>query len=307
MNLSLFAFKFIDYGFDYIQNYSRYKGITVEKDIVYDNEHPDCCQLDVYYRKEDKKPYPVFLYIHGGGFIAGDKKHRRSVCSFIAEQGYLVVSINHGLCPDYKFPSFLNHVIKALNYINVIKEKHDINLSSGIVVGGDSSGGYISSMLGAMQANDELRVKLNLEKQEVKIKGLWLICGSYDMAELLSSKVPFKIAAEMGETITGIKKNDIFKKKSGFDSYEYVNELYPESYINGDFPTSYICHSDGDFFVPNQGTKFIELLRSKGVKAYEHHATRLLDLHCYPIFRYNKASKKCLPEVKVFLEDMKNN
>ncbi|MGI6702297.1 MAG: alpha/beta hydrolase [Christensenellales bacterium] len=299
MSLSLFAFKFIDYGFDFLQNYTKYHGITFEKDIAYSDE--ECCKADFYYI-EGKESYPVYVNIHGGGFIAGDKKHRRSYSAFMAEQGMFTMNINYGLCPKYRFPAFILHAVKALNYLITVKDKYKLDLNN-IFVGGDSAGGYISSMLGAVQSCDELRAKLNLPPLEVKIKGLIMICGSYDMIKLLSSKVPLKIAAEMGEAITGIDKNKIYKNKEGFSNYEYVNEIYPESYFNDKFPISFIAHSDGDFFVPKQGGEFSELLKQKGVNVTEHHAKRFIDIHCYPIFRFNKSGKKCLEGIRAFLKE----
>lgn len=303
MNLSLFAFKFIDYGFDFMQNYSRYKGITTVKDIVYNEECSDVCKLDLLYIPKEGKKYPVFMYIHGGGFIAGDKKHRRSFSSFVAEQGFFVVNINHGLCPDYKFPSFLSHPVKALNWIVANAEKYNLDMDN-LFVGGDSSGGYISSMLGAMQSDSSLADKLGITPTPAKIKGLLLISGSYDMASLVSGPVPFKIAAEMGETITGVPKKSIYKNKAGLEGYQYYNELFPATYINEKFPASFIAHSTKDFFVPKQGENFIELLKSKNIKYAEHKAERIFDIHCYPLFRYLKTSKACLKGMQAFLTEM---
>lgn len=305
MNLSLFAFKFIDYTCDYIQNYKKYKNINRVTDIIYDNNYGDVCKLDILYDNKliaEGAKLPVYMNIHGGGFIAGDKKHRRSFCSFIADLGFFVVNINHGLCPDYKFPYFLHHCVKALNWISDNATEYNLDLDN-VFVGGDSAGGYISAMLGAMQANDELREKIEADSLKTKIKGLLLISGSYDMATLVSSKVPFKIAAQMGESITGMPLKKIHKNRAALEEYEYFRELYPETYINEKFPTSFIAHSTKDFFVPNQGDKFIELLKQHNIKYTEHKATRLVDIHCYPIFRYNKASKQCIKDMTKFLQD----
>lgn len=302
MNFSLFVFKFIDYGFDLLQNYSRYKDITVIKDIPYDEKDNKSCSGDIYYIKQEERKYPVYVNIHGGGFIAGDKKHRRSFSSFMAEQGMFVFNINYGLCPKYPFPEFIEHSIKALNFLKSLEKEYNLDLDN-IFVGGDSAGGYISSMLGAIQSNDSLREKLNLSSLEVNIKGLIMVCGSYDMVTLLSDKAPFKVSAEIGEAVTGIQKKEIHGKKEGLNGYPYVTELYPETYINDKFPISFIAHSDGDFLVPKHGEKFIGLLNGKGVKVYEHRAKRILDIHCYPIFRFNKSSKKCLKQLQSFLEE----
>ncbi|MEG1663206.1 MAG: hypothetical protein RR338_04390 [Clostridia bacterium] len=81
MNFAKVVFVAVDKLFNHQQNErktTKYKDVefVVEKDIVYDNADPKACNLDTYYVKKEGK-YPVLFYIHGGGFVAGDKFYRR--------------------------------------------------------------------------------------------------------------------------------------------------------------------------------------------------------------------------------------
>ena len=51
---------------------------------------------------------PVIFWMHGGGFIAGDKQYKNPLLSKIAEQGYIVVNVNYALAPQYKYQHQLN-------------------------------------------------------------------------------------------------------------------------------------------------------------------------------------------------------
>ena len=83
MTRSEFLFVLIDKLFDPSQNYRRYKNIVRKKDIVYSDRAPDLdTTAEVYYDPnlvgEGKPLLPVFVNIHGGGFVKGDKKYRRN-------------------------------------------------------------------------------------------------------------------------------------------------------------------------------------------------------------------------------------
>lgn len=103
MTFAKFVFLVIDKLFDPQQNPRKKtnqltEGLVVEKDIVYDERYPDV-KLDTYVKpREDGKPYPVIMEIHGGGFSAGDKKYRRCLCAYFAQNtGAFVVDVNYGL------------------------------------------------------------------------------------------------------------------------------------------------------------------------------------------------------------------
>ena len=112
MSIATTLFKAVDVLFDHPQNKRRkrfYKDVdfVVEKDVQYFDD--EVCKLDTYFVKKDNGKYPVMFYIHGGGFVAGDKHHRRAISQWFAVQGYFVVNVNYGLCPAYKFPQPLVH------------------------------------------------------------------------------------------------------------------------------------------------------------------------------------------------------
>ena len=49
--------------------------------------------------------YPVFLFVHGGGFAGGDKSDKtgyNNICKDMAERGYAVVSMNYYLTMKYE-------------------------------------------------------------------------------------------------------------------------------------------------------------------------------------------------------------
>ncbi|MRX47180.1 alpha/beta hydrolase [Pedobacter puniceum] len=59
--------------------------------------------LDLYLPKSkaDKISYPIFFFIHGGGFTGGDK-NVKDICTKMVNKGFAVVSINYRLTLKYK-------------------------------------------------------------------------------------------------------------------------------------------------------------------------------------------------------------
>ena len=150
MGLAKALFVAIDKLYDPLQNKRRmtkFKDVdfVIDTDIVYDESAPDICKLDTYRVAREGK-YPVLFYIHGGGFVAGDKKYRRALSRWSANQGYFVVNVNYGLGPDCLFPEPLRQIVRAFNWVE--KHAEELNLDTDrMIVSGDSAGGYYAAML----------------------------------------------------------------------------------------------------------------------------------------------------------------
>lgn len=69
--------------------------IDVHTDIPYDTPHR--CKLDLMTGMTSGAP--VILFIHGGAWMLGDKITTRSVCTQMAQWGYVVASCNYQLSP----------------------------------------------------------------------------------------------------------------------------------------------------------------------------------------------------------------
>ncbi|WP_085991342.1 alpha/beta hydrolase [Oceanobacillus senegalensis] len=102
------------------------------------------------YTPEGDGPFPLFIYYHGGGWVIGDIETSDASCRMIANQtGRVVVSVDYRLAPEYKFPIPLQDSYTALTWVS--ENAASINGSaSDIVVGGDSAGGNLSTVVSMM-------------------------------------------------------------------------------------------------------------------------------------------------------------
>ena len=93
-------------------------GISVACDQPY-GPHPRQ-QMDVYFPQTPGKDRPVLLFLHGGGFIRGDKADRANLGWWGARQGFVTVLANYRLAPEVNWPAGAQDVVTACQHLHEI-------------------------------------------------------------------------------------------------------------------------------------------------------------------------------------------
>ncbi len=135
---------------------------TIESNIAYGpaNAQKGSNLLDVYVpNAESPRPRPVFVWIHGGGWFTGDKVSSTMgyKAKALVDAGFVFVSINYRLSPDLdgplalsrerlRYPTSHQDAARALGWVNEHIREFGGNPNR-LVIGGDSAGGQISSLL----------------------------------------------------------------------------------------------------------------------------------------------------------------
>ncbi len=114
-------------------------------DIKYVDGGKNAQSLDLYL--PDKKGFPVFVYFHGGGLVAGDKafENRHFMVEDFIRRGVAVVSANYRMYPEASYPDFIEDAADAVAWVR--GHIRDFGGNGDVYVGGSSAGGYISMML----------------------------------------------------------------------------------------------------------------------------------------------------------------
>lgn len=92
-----------------------------------------------------EKPSSVLVYIHGGGFTAGNVLQYRRALEYVAEQsGALVVFPDYRLAPEAPFPASMEDCMACCRY--VLEHAAELGVDAGkVVIGGDSAGGSLTN------------------------------------------------------------------------------------------------------------------------------------------------------------------
>ncbi|MBE5891212.1 MAG: alpha/beta hydrolase [Lachnospiraceae bacterium] len=124
------------------------------KDIAYQNESASQ-KLDIYLPNKEQSAWPALIYIHGGGFMFGDKQdsHLKPYLQAL-EHGFAVVSVEYRLSKEAIFPAAVLDVRNAVRYVRKHAAEYHLDATRLIAIGG-SAGGNLAAMLGMNVPNGE--------------------------------------------------------------------------------------------------------------------------------------------------------
>jgi triacylglycerol lipase len=147
------------------------RGAEPVRDIVYgaDERH----RLDVYPAVGAAGRAPVVVFLHGGGFIRGDKADREAVGHYFSRHGVLAVLSNYRLGPKHRWPAGAEDVSSVLAWARANVDAYGGNPDH-IVLAGESAG--------AAHVAAATLVKRFHPAEGLKIAGAFLASGVYNAA-----------------------------------------------------------------------------------------------------------------------------
>ncbi len=141
---------------DLQQRYSSYLDMRFDQPYA-STGHPNQ-KVDVYLPKKPKsdKPLPVIVYIHGGGWVAGDRKSSSAAAVQMAIPGeYAAVSVGYRLSGDAKWPAQIHDCKAAIRWIRAHAKELNIDPDRVGCTGG-SAGGHLAALLGVTSDTNAL-------------------------------------------------------------------------------------------------------------------------------------------------------
>ncbi|MCU4483679.1 alpha/beta hydrolase [Acinetobacter ursingii] len=132
-------FRLYDLG-SYALNFLTPKSTYIaQKNIAYGLKARQ--RLDLYRAKKPLKQQPLIVFIHGGAWQHGDKKDYGFIGESFAREGYDVAVINYHLAPEYIFPSYIDDLALALNFLDQHQTKLKISTEN-VILMGHSAGAF---------------------------------------------------------------------------------------------------------------------------------------------------------------------
>ncbi|HJQ82961.1 MAG TPA: alpha/beta hydrolase [Candidatus Binatia bacterium] len=102
------------------------------------------------YTPEGKAPFPVLVYLHGGGWVIGSLDTHDGVCRTLANAARcVVVSVDYRLAPEHPQPASAEDSYAAVRWV----AEHAASIGADpnrVAVGGDSAGGNLSAVVSQM-------------------------------------------------------------------------------------------------------------------------------------------------------------
>ncbi|MBD2725511.1 alpha/beta hydrolase [Nostoc sp. FACHB-892] len=119
-----------------------------QKDIIFASPAGVPLKMEVYQPAEVGK-YPAVIVIYGGAWQYGNPHANAEFNQYIAHQGYTVFAIDYRHAPKYRFPSQLDDVRTALNFIRKNAAAYEADPERMVIIG-RSAGAHLA-MLAAYQ------------------------------------------------------------------------------------------------------------------------------------------------------------
>ncbi|KEP25177.1 alpha/beta hydrolase [Bacillus zhangzhouensis] len=92
-----------------------------------------------------KQPLPVFVNLHGGGFILGSAEMDNHWCPVIADRAQcIVVNVEYQLAPENPFPAALHECYDVVKWLYEHPDELQIDPNT-LAIGGHSAGGNLAT------------------------------------------------------------------------------------------------------------------------------------------------------------------
>ncbi|HSX04677.1 MAG TPA: alpha/beta hydrolase [Rhabdochlamydiaceae bacterium] len=108
------------------------------------------------YTPKHETPLPIFVFIHGGGWILGNLDQYDSMCQTIALESHsIVISVDYRLAPESPFPGPIEDCYLAANWVQENAQRLG-GIADKIAIGGDSAGANLAAAV-TLMAKDRNR------------------------------------------------------------------------------------------------------------------------------------------------------
>ena len=181
------------------------RGVRAERDILYVPGGDPAQSLDLYLPDQPSdKPLPLIIWIHGGGWHAGNKNGCRSL-GFVPD-GYAAASVEYRFSQKAIFPAQIQDCQAAIRFLRANCKKYNIDPDH-FGVWGDSAGGHLVALLGTSGGKKAFAPVGGNEDQSDRVQA---VCDFYGPADFNTV---------MGQAAEDKNAKNIFKWNTPSDPY----------------------------------------------------------------------------------------
>jgi acetyl esterase len=209
------------------------------------------------YTPEGRGPFPVILYMHGGGFCVGDLNLCDNTCRLIATAAEAVlVSVDYRLAPEHKFPCALEECYRIAvwllqndTYLNIYNDR--------LVFAGDSAGGNLAAALSLLAR----------ERQEFSPAYQLLICPLLDQQTDHAAKIKNVALGSLSSERSHMFRHYYFRAEDD-GSDPLLSPLLANDFSG--LPATTLVTAELDPLTA-EAQAYAQRLLSAGIKVKQHH------------------------------------
>ncbi len=134
----------------------------------------------VYHAENPARGRPAIVFVHGGGWSAGDKHFYRPTLVRWAGRGYVAVAVNYRLTGEAVYPAALEDVKASIRWLRAHAEEYGI-APGRVGIAGVSAGAHLAALAGVVQPGDGLEGDGPYPEQSSAVSCVVARSGVYDL------------------------------------------------------------------------------------------------------------------------------
>jgi hypothetical protein len=105
-------------------------------------------RLDVYTpENEPRTPMPILVFLHGGGFTAGNKIEYSNIGYYFARHGIPTIIPNYRLAPEHNWPAGPEDIARVLKWVGLNGRRFGGNTAQIFLMGHSAGAAHVSGYL----------------------------------------------------------------------------------------------------------------------------------------------------------------
>ena len=145
--------------------------IEVQENVVYGTGGDEELTLHLARPTSLEEPAPAIVFIHGGGWRAGNKDSFRDAMERAAERGYVAVTIGYRFAPKHQFPAQIEDCKCAVRWLRAHADELKVDPQRVGAIGA-SAGAHLALLLGTMDSGDGLEGTGGWDDQSSKVQSV---------------------------------------------------------------------------------------------------------------------------------------
>jgi acetyl esterase/lipase len=228
--------------------------VITEQGIEYANPADQHLKLDLT-RPDGEGPYPAIVCIHGGGFRSGDRSAYKALCEKLAKHGYVAVTIDYRLAPQFPFPAAVHDCKAAVRWLRANAAKYHIDPQRIGAMGG-SAGGTLAEFLGVTEGKKQFEGDGGNPDQPSRVKCVVEFFGANDFTK------------SYGKSVDAAEVLPLYLGGNLEEARERHVEASPINWVTKNAaPTLCIHGADDKYVALEQSELMVGKLKAAGVEA----------------------------------------
>jgi acetyl esterase/lipase len=232
------------------------EGVKAHRDLAYVTNGHARQKLDLYIPEKPKGP--LLVYIHGGGWLGGDKGQVEGLP--LLHHGYCVASLNYRFSNQAIFPAQIEDCKAAIRWLRAHAAEYGYDPKR-IGAWGGSAGGHLTALLATTGTTRDFDVGENLEKSSAIRCGIDVF-GPTDF--------PGYVPPNDSPMIQRTGKDSVLVQLLGGpvdEKLELARKASPVTWASKDSAPLYILHGTVDPLVPlEQSQRLADKYKAAGVE-----------------------------------------